>query len=145
MLLGSGPTRRWVSLIALTGMGSDKPHELLVSAAVRARSCELLAREAGMGGRASELFLLGALSLIDAMLDQPMDQVLFHLPLSSDLKTALTGGTNALRPVFNLVEAYEHGDWSRCLALGQALGISEDVVQQSYRDAIVWANLVLTL
>ena len=69
VLLGSGPTRRWVSLIALTEMGSDKPHELLVSAAVRARCCELLAREVGMGARASELFLLGALSLIDAMLD----------------------------------------------------------------------------
>ena len=145
VLLGSGPTRRWVSLIALTGMGSDKPHELLVSAAVRARSCELLAREVGMGGRASELFLLGALSLIDAMLDQPMDEVLFHLPLSDDLKTALTGGTNALRPVFELVEAHEHGDWSRCLEISQTLGVSEEVVQQFYRDAIVWANLVLTL
>ena len=79
------------------------------------------------------------------IVQQPMDEVLFHLPLSDDLKTALTGGTNALRPVFELVEAHEHGDWSRCLEISQTLGVSEEVVQQFYRDAIVWANLVLTL
>ncbi len=143
VLLGSGPTRRWVSLIALTEMGSDKPHELLVSAAVRARTCELLAREVGMGARASDLFLLGALSLIDAMLNQPMDEVLFHLPLAEDLKSALTGGTNALRPVFDVVDAHEHGDWSRCASLSRTLGLREETVQQHYRDAIVWANVVL--
>ena len=115
-LLGKEQTRRFVSLVALGEMGSDKPHELLVSAAVRAKFCELLGDDLWMADRKAELFLLGALSLVDAMLDQPMSRVLDELPLSDDLGLALQGGSSPLRPVLEFVERYERGDWTAYLA-----------------------------
>lgn len=143
VLLGKGPVQRWVSLIALCEMGREKPQEVLVSAAVRAKCCEALARNAGFPARESELFLLGALSLIDAMLDQPMDVVLEQLPLSDDLKSALTGKATELRPVLEFVTSYEKGDWTTCDALAPKLGVKEDTAPGLYRDAISWANEVL--
>ena len=66
VLLGKEQTRRWVSLIALGEMGQDKSKEILVSAAVRAKLCEFLAPDAGLDDRKPDLFLLGALSLVES-------------------------------------------------------------------------------
>jgi EAL and modified HD-GYP domain-containing signal transduction protein len=143
VLLGKEPTQRWVSLIALSEMGGGKPQEVLVNAAVRAKCCETLARDAGLPTRESELFLLGALSLIDAMLDQPMEEVLKKLPISDDLKSALTGQSNELSSVLDFVRGYERGDWASCGALAPQLGVQDDRAPNLYRDAITWANEVL--
>ena len=124
-------------------MGREKPQEVLVNAAVRAKCCETLARDVGMPARESELFLLGALSLIDAMLDQPMEEVLAQLPISDDLKSALTGQANELSPVLDFVTSYEKGDWTTCGTLAPKLGVSDDKTPGLYRDAISWANEVL--
>ena len=143
VLLGKAPTQRWVSLIALSEMGREKPQEVLVNAAVRAKCCEMLAGDVGFPARGSELFLLGALSLIDAMLDQPMEKVLEQLPISADLKLALTGQTSELRPVLDYVTSYEQGDWTTCSVLASKLGVQDDKASALYRDAIAWANEVL--
>ena len=143
VLLGKEQTRRWVSLMALGEMGRHKPHELLVSAAVRAKLCELMGQEAGMVDRTPDLFLLGALSLIDAMLDQPMADVLEELPLADDLKLALLGESSQLRPVLEFVEQYERGDWTVCAELGSQLGIPQSKPPKRYRDAVLWATHAL--
>ena len=111
-LLGREQTRRFVSLVALGEMGSDKPLEILITAATRAKFCESLGTDTGMADRRPELFLMGALSLIDAMLDQPMSTVVEELPLSDDLKGVLQGQQGPLRPVLDFVECYERGDWT---------------------------------
>ena len=143
VLLGKEQTRRWVSLIALGEMGRDKPQEVLVNAAVRAKLCEMVGEEAGMGDRKPDLFLLGALSLVDAMLDQPMSRVLAELPLADDLSTALEGGATPLRPVLEFVLHYERGNWSECAEIGAALGITEGTVFERYREAVSWATEAL--
>ena len=139
VLLGKDQTRRWVSLIALAEIGRDKPQEVLVSAAVRAKLCDLIGGEAGMEGRRPDLFLLGALSLVDAMLDQPMSEVLAELPLPDDLAMALEGRSTILRPVLDLVLNYERGNWTACSEISTTLGVTEAAVFQRYREAVSWA------
>ena len=143
VLLGKEQTRRWVSLIALAEMGRDKPQEVLVSAAVRAKLCELIGGEAGMESRRPDLFLLGALSLVDVMLDQPMSEVLAELPLADDLAIALEGGATPLRPVLELVLNYERGNWTACSEMCAALAVTESALFQRYREAVSWATEAL--
>ena len=143
-LLGKEQTRRFVTLVALHEMGTDKPHELLVSAAVRASFCELIGDNCVTADRKPELFLLGALSLADAMLDQPMSRILKELPVSDDLKRALQGDASPLRPVLEFVEQYERGDWTACADLGSTLGLLEREVLTSYSRSIWWATQALT-
>ena len=144
VLLGKEQTRRWVSLMALGEIGRNKPQEILVSAAVRAKLCEVMGEEAGMTDRTADLFLLGALSLVDAMLDQPMTVVLDELPLAADLKLALLGESSELRPILEFVKRYERGDWATCEELGKQLGIPQANVLTRYRDAVLWATHALT-
>ncbi len=80
-MLGERETRRWVRLVAAVGAGQEKSSDLVLSALVRGRFGELLSPRVPHGE--SDLFLLGLLSLIDAMLEMPMEEVLEENPARS--------------------------------------------------------------
>jgi len=64
-----------------------------------------------------DFFLLGLLSVVDALLDQPMGEVLAHLAVSEEVRVALCGGSNRLRDVYEVLLDYERGDWKAAAAL----------------------------
>ena len=139
-LLGTDLTQRWVSLMSLNQLAKGKPDELLIHAAVRAKICEELASCVGLGDRRSDLFFMGSLSLIDTMLDRPMDLVISELPLAEDLRGALLGHANDLRPILELVTAYERSEWRECECLCAQLGIDEPTIAHLYRASLSWAT-----
>jgi EAL and modified HD-GYP domain-containing signal transduction protein len=110
-ILGERELRRWVRLVAAVGAGQEKTSDLVLSALVRGRFGELLAPRVAHGE--SDLFLLGLLSLIDAMLEMPMAEVLDRVPLDHETKAVLLGQPSVLRPVFQLMLAHESGEWKR--------------------------------
>lgn len=112
-MLGLQEAKKWLTLIAMSSMGKNKSEELVVSSLFRANLCEMLAPLVGIPEHAEELFLVGLFSMIDAFLDQPMPQVLKHLPLSDEVKYALLGEPGTYFDVLSLVIAYEKGDWNR--------------------------------
>ena len=73
-ILGERDLRRWVRLVAAVGAGQERTSDLVLSALVRGRFAELVAPHVPHGQ--SDLFLMGLLSLIDAMLEMPMSDVL---------------------------------------------------------------------
>ncbi len=140
MLLGEREIKRWASVIALAGMSSDKPGELQAQALMRGRFCELLAPGAGQADRSSDLFLLGLFSLMDAMLDHPLDKVLDGLPLAQDVKDAMLGGAGPLRDVFDVVLAYSQGDWEALRSPVERLGLDEVELPEIYVEALRWSG-----
>ena len=112
-ILGERDLRRWVRLIAAVGAGQDKTSDLVLSALVRGRFCELLAPKVAHGE--SDLFLMGLLSLIDAMLETPMQAVLEKIPLDSATNAVLLGQPSVLRPVFQLCWRMKAGSGKRRL------------------------------
>ena len=139
-LLGAEHTRRWVGLMSLREIAKDKPQKLLIQAAIRAKVCENLAASVALAGREPDLFFVGSLSLVDTMLDRPMDELLTELPLGPDLEAALLGKPNALRPVLDLVIAYERADWEMCEALAKPLNLADETLAGAYRDGVTWAR-----
>ncbi len=139
-LLGDTLTRRWVSLISLDQMTTNKPQELLVNAAIRAKVCEELTPFVGLDGRAHDLFFLGSLSLVDTMLDQPMASVLDELDLAEDIQAALLGDSNTLRQVLDLVVSYERGQWEQCATHCADLAVAEEIVAKVFAEAVRWVS-----
>ena len=137
-LLGERDLRRWVRLIAAVGAGQDKTSDLVLSALVRGRFCELLAPKVAHGE--SDLFLMGLLSLIDAMLETPMQAVLEKIPLDAATNAVLLGQPSALRPVFQLMLAHESGEWEAAAALSAGLRLDADDVAACYWQAQQWAR-----
>jgi len=139
-ILGERDARRWVRLVAAVGAGQDRPSDLVLSALVRGRFGELLAPRVEHGQ--SDLFLLGLLSLIDAMLEMPMAEVLERIPLDRATKAVLLGQASVLRPVFQLMLAHESGEWEAAAELSRSMQMNSEDVAGYYWQAQQWAREV---
>jgi len=141
-LLGEQEFRRWVSVFAMIAMSQGKPPELIRTALTRAYFCEEFSDVAQLPDRRSSLFLMGLLSVADALLDKPMEQVLASLPVTQEVKTALSGGENRLREVYEAVLVWERAEWPLLPAVAQRLGCDEEIVPEAYRLALQKASAV---
>lgn len=139
-MLGERDARRWVRLVAAVGAGQETTSDLVLSALVRARFGELLSPRVKHGD--SDLFLMGLLSLIDAMLETPMEEVLEKIPLDHATKAVLLGQPSVLRPVFQLMLARESGEWAASEELSRSLHLEADDVAGFYWQAQQWAREV---
>lgn len=140
MLLGEKRIRQWGSVIALAGLGDDQPSELVVTGVVRAQFCELLADKVGMADQEFELFLLGMMSVVDALARQTMESVLSEIALPSPVEAALLGEPNELHGILALAIDYERGAWNEIEVRSKHYGLSADVVMNCYVGALAVAN-----
>ena len=138
VLLGIKEIRRFLSLIAMAQLVSGKPDELIRASLIRARLCENLGKGA-IGNDGSELFTLGLFSFIDAILDDEMGNIMDKLPLSENIKKALTGQGGELADYLALVSYYENGDWEKVAALAAKTGLNAEMAPELYMDAVAWA------
>ena len=135
VLLGEKEFRRWVSIVAIVSMASDKAPEIIRTALTRAYFCEGISPVLGMASQASDLFLMGLLSVADALLDCPIEKVLSGIPVSEDVRTALCGGTNPFRDVYETLLAYERADWQALSATVARFQSVEEQVPVCYLAA----------
>jgi EAL and modified HD-GYP domain-containing signal transduction protein len=143
-LLGQSEMVRWVRLATTLVMGQEKCSDLVLSSLVRARFCELIAAEAKQGY--PDLFLMGMMSLMDAILAMPMGLVVRELRLDpriqAQLLAAKTGEKTSLSPIYDLMIAQEAGDWELVTQQAKQLNMSLFSVAQKSRDAMRWAHQI---
>jgi EAL and modified HD-GYP domain-containing signal transduction protein len=140
VLLGEKGIRRFVSLIAMAKLASDKPDELIRTSIIRAKFCELIGKMNGVRVNHSELFTLGMFSLIDAILDDSMESLMEKLPLSEDIKNVLVHGKGKLKDYLDLTVAYEMGDWEKVSETAVSLNLDEANLPDSFMEALTWAD-----
>lgn len=143
VLLGIREVVKWVSLIALREMGVDKPDELVTFSLIRARFGELLAPKVGLEDRSQDLFLMGIFSLIDAFLDRPKSDVLNELPISEDIKNSLLLGEGMFQDVYELILAYEKGNWDNVSESILKLKLNKGTLPRFYQESVEWVNQVM--
>jgi len=139
VFLGENGVRRFLSLIAMSNLADGKPDELTRQSMVRARFCEKLGTS---GTDQSELFTLGLFSLIDAIMDKPMEVLMRELPLSEGIKTALVDGEGAYGSILRLVSNYEKCLWEEVDKDSARLGLDADKLPEVYTDAVTWADSI---
>jgi EAL and modified HD-GYP domain-containing signal transduction protein len=140
-LLGQREMRKWVSIAVAISLSSDRSGELISSALVRARCCELLAplcREDASGA-----FIVGIMSLMDAILNRPMEAVISQLPLTAECKSALRGDANTLGNLLRVATWCERGAWEEISAFACESGIPEATILNIHRNACRWADEIL--
>lgn len=141
LLLGLEPIRSWASVWCLAGLNMGTTPELVATALVRARSCELLGEHLERPSDASELFLIGLCSLLDAMLGRPIEETMAELPLSAAAQEAvLRAGSGAPRYVLDAVVAYESGAWEEAAEAAGAAGLAPSMLPAAYTGALDWAR-----
>jgi len=126
-------------VLILASSFDDKPLELARQVLVRARMCEVLAKSATVP--ADEMFTAGLLSMLDAILDRPLPEILEQLPLSALVRDALReGGTSRPARIVETVRHQNRGD----LASLEAAGFSPQAVFMAWYDAVRWSDDVIS-
>jgi len=134
-LVGVKTVKAWVTIISLTRF-DDKPYELMVTSLVRAKMCELVAQASETSSDSD--FIVGLFSLLDALIDKPMTEIVAKLPLSEKVNLALTERQGPLGALLTSVEAFQKGDWEAAASFG----IQSTILQHAFFESIHWANEV---
>ena len=134
VLLGLQNVKRWATLMSLADTG-DKPHELIVTGLVRARMCELVATARGEKRDAEAYFTTGLFSVVDALMDVSLIELLRQLPFSQEIMDALLRYEGPKGELLHGVLAYERGDFGELITLMPAGTPPADF----YAQAVEWA------
>ena len=140
VMIGEAGIRRFLSLISMAGLVANKPDELIRASLIRAKFCELLGNHRGSNAEKSELFTLGLFSLIDAIMDDSMENLMSQIPLSGKIKEALITRTGDLNGYLSLVESYEKGNWEEIEEATKIMGIDESNLPRHYMESLGWAD-----
>ncbi len=143
--LGQDELRRFMSVILMSNLAASSTPELAIASCVRARFCEQLGDLARQAGHRQELFTLGLFSLIDAILDQPMEKIMENLPLSDAIREPLINKRGILADYLNLVVCFEKGDWKRLDSQARVIGVDGALLPQLYKEAVAWADALRAL
>ncbi|MCE1254982.1 MAG: HDOD domain-containing protein [Anaerolineae bacterium] len=134
--IGVNQLRAWMTLLLMTSV-ENKPNELTTIALQRAKLCEMFAR-ATKRSQVETYFLVGLLSVLDALMDMPMDRVLGNIPVSPEVADALIAHKGEYGEILDAVMAYEQGNWENVLELK----INSNELRDIYFEAIHWVNVI---
>ncbi|MFH2124787.1 MAG: HDOD domain-containing protein [Pseudomonadota bacterium] len=139
--LGEQGIKMFVSLIATSKLSENKPDELIRTSCIRARFLELLGKE--LHQDQGIFFMLGLFSLLDAILDTPMESLMKQLPVSEDIIEALAYKAGPLFPYLQLIQLYESGQWSELDLIMTHLDLENTNIMDFYLDAVCWSGYLL--
>lgn len=137
VMLGLRRVHGWVTMMVLSGL-SDRPPELLATALLRARMCELLGEQL-LPDRGPACFTSGLLSLLDVMLETTWDELTPHLPLAPEVLAATVSCEGDMGAVLAAVIRYERCEWS----LVHVPGLAPADFRRAYLAAIEWTHHLL--
>lgn len=146
VLLEERGIRRWVTLAALPALAGDKPDELVTQSVLRARFSSLLADASGLPS-SDQAFIMGLFSMLDALVDRPLDEVLEETGVAAPVTAALLGTAPAGEPlerIFSVIREYEAGDWDAVERSAGGLGIPVASIMMAYGSSLRWTAELLS-
>ena len=140
-ILGYDQLYRWLTLLLFSSEKGDVYCQaLLKNALVRARLAEVLGRDGMPQADRDGLFIVGILSLLDALLNMPMESALAHFNLPHEVSLALLRREGPYAPYLELAIACEQFDQERIAQLADGCGLDADVVNIAHVKALIWAE-----
>ena len=140
-LLGEKEIKKWLYLMVFKTMGEDKPEILIINSLTRAKFAELIAGKIGKKLNPFNAYLIGMLSMIDLLLDRPLEEILQELLIPIKVKDALNGvNNNSYNKLLNLIIAYEKGQWDKVSKISKELNLDENCLPNAYYEAILFTK-----
>ncbi len=140
-LLGLRRVKEWLNIMYVSKLSEDKPEELIVLSAVRAKFASFLAEYFSLDENDS--YLLGMFSLMDSILNLPMEIVLKEFDyLCDDLKDALLGKNNDFKNLLDFIKMFENGDFDRAYSIVEHTSLNIENVNDYYFKAIEFADSI---
>lgn len=138
--LGQDRLKTFVSLAVASFVSSKKPKELYNLSLQRAQFCQLMAGHPSLHEYRDQAFLIGLFSVLDALLDISIDELVDQLPLSDAVKMALQRREGPIGELLALEECFEQADWHGVEAHCDELGLELGAVSDELSAALRWSQ-----
>jgi EAL and modified HD-GYP domain-containing signal transduction protein len=109
LLVGLNKLRIWASLFVLADM-SNGAAELITTSLIRAEICHSISHALNQGDESSA-YTVGLLSVLDALLNAPMADIIKQLPLPAEMNAALIDHSGTYGHALNCAIALEKYQW----------------------------------
>lgn len=139
-ILGLNSFKKWLSLAMLQNISTHKTPEIVKIAMIRSQFMEKVAKESSLKKYADEITFVGILSVIDVLLEAPMEDILKNLPLSEKVKSTLIGEDTEYNIVFNILRVYENGDFHDLEPLCESIKFDSNKLPKIYCTSVKWAE-----
>ncbi|MEZ9051256.1 EAL and HDOD domain-containing protein [Vibrio sp. 10N.247.311.64] len=140
--LGQEKLKMFVSLAVASYVSDKKPKELYGLSLQRAQFCQRMSRYQAFEGHSEQAFMIGLFSLLDALLDLSLENLVEQLPLCKSIKVALLRREGPYGTLLALEESFEHADWQQIDEHCADLGLSVDQVKTELTEARRWSHTV---
>jgi EAL and modified HD-GYP domain-containing signal transduction protein len=140
LVLGGEELKRFISLLFTAQFSQGKPQELTVMALARGRFCELMVKTTLPNHSQSSAFLMGLLSLIDAMVDGDIQELMDKLPLHNDIKDAIINRKGESAYFLKLCELFEKADPQNIELFCQQIKVDPEQSCRLFQEALNWAD-----
>jgi len=143
-MLGQIEVRKWVTTATTEMLAGDKPDEITKLSLMRAKFAENLAPHFEMAIHAPSLFLMGLFSILDSVLEMPMEEALKIINVSDEIKLALVSLKGKYANVLELIYKYEAADWNEVYRLIILHNVNAEDVYNSYMNAVHWYKSIVS-
>ena len=140
MLMGLKKLFRWAALLLTASRSSGTPSPVGHTAVVRGRLMELLALETLPPEEADLAFVAGIFSLLDVMLNMPIESALGLLSVPDEVADALLRREGFLGDLLTLAEACESSDDAVFDRAAGTLHLSSQQINFAHLQALAWAD-----
>jgi EAL and modified HD-GYP domain-containing signal transduction protein len=137
-LIGQQEVRKWVTTAVSKMLGADKPAEITRLSLVRAKLCEAIAPKFNMQAESGGLFLMGLFSVLDAILERPMEEALGMVHVSDVIREALVDQKGPYYPVYQFILQYEAANWNAVSRTLIVRDITPSDVFFAYTESLCW-------
>ena len=142
-ILGQKEVKRWATVAISVQLADDRPSEVTRLSLIRAKFAENLAPFFELGILAPTLFMCGLFSMLDVILQRPMDQALKEVAVDDRVRATLLDRTGELAGVMELIYAYESADWDKASILMVRNGINIQDLNSTFVDTLLWYRQLL--
>ncbi|WP_099468563.1 EAL and HDOD domain-containing protein [Konateibacter massiliensis] len=143
--MGLTDLERWINILMLQEIAQDKPLELMKLSLSRSRFGEFMAKRSKFKNRKNEISMMCMFSVLDALLNLPMEKALEGMLISEDVFKALVFGEGSLQSFFRLILSYERGEWDKVCQYADIIELDTNSLYEGYLESIRWASRVLAL
>lgn len=143
-MLGQKELKKWINAAVTNQLCADKPNEITRLSLLRAKFAEKLAESFQLSIHSSELFLMGLFSVLDLILDTPMEEALKMVKVSKKISDALIEKKGDLAPVLDFITQYESANWQEVSRIMVLKEIDMDQVYNAYIETLKWYRDLFT-
>jgi EAL and modified HD-GYP domain-containing signal transduction protein len=144
-MVGANEIKRWITTAVSSTLSQEKPGEITRMSLLRAKFCENISGLFDMAIHSDNLFLMGLFSVLDVILDMPIDKALDLVFVPDPVRVALTGGSNDFAMIYTFVKEYEQGDWTEISRTALIKNLKIKDIYKAYYDALTWYGRLISM